>query len=197
MRHALGKIVKSNGHTDYVCQIYGKNETDYTPASEDYAFGTFVKIELNADDCLIGLIYDTVLLNPDFGRLGPRLSPESQLNIFSPDYLSERAVLIGIATLGEYRNGEVLQGVPLVAANGDALVHPLAPEEINSFHWVRGRFALAYFPLLIQRSDPLARQLALSVTRQLAQHMPDQQSLLTVIGEDLLWQLQIQGMGER
>jgi hypothetical protein len=179
-----------------VCQIYGEHEADYVPTPEDYAFGTFVKIDLDAEDYLVGLVYDTVLLNPDFGRMGPRLSPESQLTIFSPDYLSERAVLIGIVAIGECRGDNIRQGVPLLAATSDALVQVLGTENITHFHQGQGRIQIAYLPLLIQRPDPLARQLALTVMRQLVKQLPNHQTLLTVIAEDLLWQLQIQAMGD-
>ena len=37
------------------------------------------------------MIYNTILMNPEFGSLGPRLSPKSELEIFSPDYLNEKA----------------------------------------------------------------------------------------------------------
>ena len=42
----LGKIVKSNSHNDYVCQIDGPGDVPAHPAAEDYAFGTFARIEL-------------------------------------------------------------------------------------------------------------------------------------------------------
>ena len=48
----------------------------------------------------VGVIYDTQLLNPDFGSLGPRLSNEAQVEVFSPDYLSEKAVLVHLLMLG-------------------------------------------------------------------------------------------------
>ena len=48
----------------------------------------------------IGVIYDTILLNPAFGSLGPRLSNETQVELFSPDYISEKAVLIYVMVLG-------------------------------------------------------------------------------------------------
>ena len=87
----LGKLIKSNSHIDYVCQIYGPGEVEAPPAPADYAFGTFVSIPLdNAANDLIGLIYDTQLFNPDFGNLGPRLSPVPDLAAFSPDYLAEK-----------------------------------------------------------------------------------------------------------
>ena len=43
----LGKIAKSNSHTDYVCQVYGPGEVETPPIPADYAFGTFVRIPLD------------------------------------------------------------------------------------------------------------------------------------------------------
>jgi len=192
----LGKIVKSNSHIDYICQIYGKHETAYVPVNTDYELGTFVSIALANDGYLVGLIYDTVLMNPDFGRLGPRLSTETDLAMFSPDYLNERAVLIGIAVIGQV-NGDVTQGVPALSASNDAVVQQLSSEQIRAFHHISGRFRLAYLPLLIQRSDPLARPVAMTLIQRLMDQMPDQQPLLGVIADDLLWQLQINAMGAR
>ena len=191
----LGKIVKSNSHTDYVCQIYGKHEAAYVPLNTDYALGTFVSISLGADAYLVGLIYDTVLMNPDFGRLGPRLSTESDLELFSPDYLNERAVLIGIVVIGQVNGDGVHQGVPVLAASSDAVVQQLSSEQVSAFHQTSERFRLAYLPLLIQRPDPLARQVAMTLIRRLIEQIPDQRALLTVIADDLLWQLQISAMG--
>lgn len=76
MPQVIGKVVKSNSHLDYVCQVYGPGETASTPLASDYAFGNFVRILIKErpKTWLVGLIYDTVLLNPEFGRLGPRLS---------------------------------------------------------------------------------------------------------------------------
>lgn len=86
----VGKIIKSNSHIDYICQIYGPGEVEAPPTSADHAFGTFVRIPLDgtAND-LVGLIYDTQLFNPDFGSLGPCLSPTPDLAAFFPDYLAE------------------------------------------------------------------------------------------------------------
>ena len=74
----IGKIVTSNAHTDYVCQIYGPGEIDPLPRAPDYAYGTFVAIDLadagQTDAVLVGLIYNTLLVNPDYGNLGPRSS---------------------------------------------------------------------------------------------------------------------------
>src|SRR5207247_6977284 len=116
----IGKIVKSDSHINYVCQIYGPREVEVEPGPADYAFGRFVRIAIRSnqtddsdhtlDQALgisqepvtyaVGVIYDTILLNPAFGSLGPRLSNETQVELFSPDYISEKAVLIYVMVLG-------------------------------------------------------------------------------------------------
>ena len=58
----------------------------------------------------VGVIYDTILLNPAFGSLGPRLSNETQVELFSPDYISEKAVLIYVMVLGMIEQRTKLPG---------------------------------------------------------------------------------------
>ena len=192
----LGKIIKSNSHTDYVCQIYGPGEVARPPAREDYAFGTFVRVELGDDGWLVGIIYDTMLFNPDFGRLGPRLSPEPELAVFSPDYLNEKATLIGIAAVGTMsRVGNVMQGVPSLAASTDALVEPLTDEQIRTFHQGSPIPQLAYAPLLLAQGSPLALSLLRAVTTAVMRLFPDQAALLSVLRDDLEWKAQIAPLG--
>jgi len=40
----IGKIIKSNSHLDYICQVYGPNELESPLARDEYAFGTFVRV---------------------------------------------------------------------------------------------------------------------------------------------------------
>src|SRR5579875_3373319 len=131
----IGKIVKSDSHINYVCQVYGPHEIEVQPDPAHYAFARFVRIALRAGfsdegrgttTYIIGVIYDTLLLNPAFGTLGPRLSNEVQVEMFSPDYISEKVILISILILGtmELRLTEgirtevvsAMQGVPLLTA---------------------------------------------------------------------------------
>jgi hypothetical protein len=120
MRTSIGKIVKSNTHIDYVCQVYNPGEIDAWPQPADYSFGTFVAIRLDDNGMpggqIIGVIYNTLLMNPDFGSLGPRLSPRQELEIFTPDYLAETATLVGIIAVGWIDAAGVChQGVPALA----------------------------------------------------------------------------------
>jgi len=192
----IGKIVASNSHTDYLCQVYGPGEVEAPPAADDYAFGQFLRIEAAGGRSLVGIVYDTQLVNPDFGRLGPRLSPASELAVFSPDYLNEKATLAGIAVVGMTdADGEAVQGVPPVAAAPDALVEPMSDDEVCDFHQEGGRLQWTYAPLLLARASPLVLPLLQHVAAHLTELLPDQADLLAVLEDDLAWKAQVAPLG--
>jgi hypothetical protein len=194
----IGKLVKSNSHTDYICQIYAPGEVKTPPAPADYAFGTFVRIPLdNAANDLVGLIYDTQLFNPDFGNLGPRLSPAPDLAVFSPDYLAEKAKLIGITAVGTLApDGATTHGVPLLAAQIDALVERMDDSVVRTFHCASGGgVRLGYVPLLLSLGSPLARHLLLHVVDRLTVLFPNQEAHLSVLRGELAWQAMVGPVG--
>ena len=192
----IGKIIKSNSHADYVCQVYGPGEVETPPAREDYAFGTFVRVELSDDRRLVGIIYDTMLFNPDFGRLGPRLSPEPELAVFSPDYLNEKATLVGIAAVGMMGTaGNVVQGVPPLATSTDVLVKQMTDDQVRAFHQGNPTPQMAYAPLLLAQGSPLVLPLLRTVIARLMALFPDQADLLTVLQDDLAWRAQVGPLG--
>ncbi|GAG66427.1 unnamed protein product [marine sediment metagenome] len=188
----IGKIVKSNSHTDYVCQIYTAGEIAEPPKPVDYAFSTFVSIPMNEGGSLVGLIYDTVLLNPDFGRLGPRLSSEVDLAFFSPDYLNEKLTLVGIAAIGTLmKTGDVLQGVPPVTVNSDTLVYKMTLDQTRAFHAGNPGPNLAYASLLLAQGSPLSPYLLRQVIDRLIELFPSNTALLSVLQTDLIWKSQV------
>jgi len=193
----IGKIVKSNSHIDYVCQVYGPGEVQQPPSPGHYAFGTFVRVELLESRWLVGIIHNTLLHNPEFGRLGPRLSPKQELAVFTPDYLNEKATLVGIAAVGTMNTaGQVVQGVPSLAASSDALVERMTGMQIRSFHQQEDSPPrLAYAPLLLAQGSPLAPHLLSRVVAQLMSLFPEEIQLLTVIQDDLIWKTQIGPLG--
>lgn len=198
MRESIGKIVKSNSHVDYVCQVFGSGEVENAPAPTDYTFGTFVSIALeNEAGSLIGVIYNTLLMNPDFGSLGPRLSPRSEVEIFSPDYLAETATLVGIFAVGWVdADGRAQQGVPALASTVNCPVQRLTADEMRSFHSDgSGRLNLRYAPLLLAQSNPLAFSLLIAVIDQLATLFPTNSAQLTVMRNNLAWKSMVQPAG--
>ncbi len=198
MTHTLGKLIKSNAHTDYVCQIYGPREIASPPAPADYAFGTFVRVPLGVErGDLVGVIYDTVLHNPDFGNLGPRLSPAPDLQIFSPDYLAEKVTLVGVTAVGGLApDGAATHGVPACSAQIDALVTPLDDAALRAFHATpSGGVRLGYAPLLLSLDTPVARHLLLHIIERLGDLFPAQIKPLAVLREELRWQTIITPLG--
>ena len=195
---AIGKLVRSNTHTDYTCQVYGRGEIATLPPVTSYAFGTFVCIPVgDAPGDLIGLIYDTVLLNPDFGTLGPRLSPAPDLAVFSPDYLAEKVTLVGITAIGTLApDGTATHGVPPLSAQIDALVERMDDEAVRQFHRTpEGGIRLGYVPLLLALGSPLARYLVLHVVDRLQGLFPEHAPRLDVLRGELAWQTTIAPLG--
>jgi len=196
----IGKVVKSNTHIDYVCQVYNPGEIDRLPEPTDYTFGTFVTINLEesmGNGHLIGVIYNTLLMNPDFGNLGPRLSSRQELEVFTPDYLAETATLLGIIALGwQGADGGYHQGIPALAATVNAPVYQLDSEMLSSFHQdQKGRLALSYVPLLMSQNNPLVPQLLLNIVDRLTTLFPEQKDQLAVMRNNLAWKSIVMPVG--
>ncbi|MDP9381735.1 MAG: hypothetical protein M3Q29_16625 [Chloroflexota bacterium] len=191
----IGKIIKSNSHIDYVCQVYGPGETAHAPVPEDHALGTWVQMPAGSEqgDAAVGLVYDTQLYNPDYGTFGPRLSSQSQLEVFSPDYLNETAVLLGILVVGQMRGGRRMTSgyCPVVAPIG-APVTRLAPEGVRAFHNGAGQLELGYYSLLMSITDPIMPSLLLSVLDGLEDLMPEQTRTIGALRTNLSWKTRVE-----
>lgn len=197
----IGKIVKSNTHIDYVCQTYNPGEIDPCPQPGDYCFGTFVTIQMDESVTpggqLAGVIYNTLILNPDFGSLGPRLSPRPELEVFTPDYLAETATLVGILALGWVDGqGKNHQGVPALAAAVNNPVYRMEDADLVRFHTDgRGRFHLRYAPMLISQNNPLIAPLLIAILDRLTELFPAQRSQLAVMRNNFAWKSIVQPAG--
>lgn len=232
---AIGKIVRSESHVRYTCQVYGPGEQADTPEPPDYAFGSFVRLPLRAGpapadaarlaaagfaprrpaDALvpastglyaIGLIYDTLLVNPAFGTLGPRLSSDEQLSVFSPDYLSERAVLVSLlvlgAVVGDTREPRrVTHGVPPLAPDLGAVVEAIAESDVRAFHvfadqdGARPYLHMGYLPHALAQDHPLLPMAMLRTIERLETLVPENGSLLSIVKRNLAWRLKVLAAG--
>ncbi len=192
----LGRVVKSNSHTDYVVQLFAPGEVANPPRPEDHAFGSFVRIDVgDGRDSLIGVIYDTLLLNPAYGTLGPRLSGEPHLSAFAPDYLPETATVVGVAVVG-WRRGSgaeacYYQGVPPVASRIGAEVEPLVREEFEIFHRSESGPRVAYLPRLAAMGNPAMPELLNGLLTRLIDVFPDDAGTLAVLRSNLDWEARL------
>ena len=96
----LAKIVKSNSHVDYVGRVIDALDVDEPPEASDYGFAQFVLMPLSDGSEVVGVIYNSQLINPEYGNFGPRLSSVADNSVLSPDYLNEQGLLVGILLLG-------------------------------------------------------------------------------------------------
>lgn len=214
----IGKIVKSYSHIDYVCQIHGPLEVELPPGPADYAFGRFVRIAVgsNLPDqpvCyIVGVIYNTTLLNPEFGSLGPRLSNEAQVELFSPDYMAEKAVLVHVFTLGmmeqQTSSGTsskllVAHGVPSLPLELESSVETMTDEDIRRFHYFgdqetdnpREYLHMGYLPHLIAQQNRLFVMVALRMLDHLANLFPQNLLLLSILKRNFAWRFMVEATG--
>ena len=161
------------------------------------------------DSWAIGLIYDTILLNPAFGALGPRLSSDTQNALFAPDYLAERAVLVSILLLGMLtpRGAAaplVAHGVPPLAPDLGAPVGTLPDTDLRAFHHFSDGGApggahaylhMGYLPHAIAQENPLLPVAMLRTIERLEQLFPDNRALLAIVKRNFAWRLKVQTAG--
>ena len=185
----IAKIVKSNSHVDYVARVFDTLETAAPPAVSDYRFGQFVSIA-NNDREVIGVIYNSQLLNPDYGNYGPRLATPSERNaVFSPDYLNEQGVLIGLLLVGWHDAQGYRQGLAREVLPVNAAVETLDDERLRAFHHPNGALELSYYPHVTTHAGFFAFALLNEIADQL-ERLTDQpnQARLQVLRKSLQWQ---------
>ena len=194
MSTTIGKIIKSNSHIDYVCQVYGPGEVSRHPLPEEYALGTWVEIPAGSaeDSVAVALVYDTQLYNPDYGTFGPRLSSPSQLEVFSPDYLNETATLLGLLVVGQMRGGErTASGYCPVAPQVGAPVHRMEDDLIRRFHRNVGGLDIGYYSLLLSMPNPIVPALLIGVLDRLGVLIPEQRHVVDALRTSLSWKTHV------
>ena len=189
----LAKIVKSNSHVEYVAQVMRPGEVDEAPAPADYAFGTFVAMPRADGGLAVGVVFDTTLVNPEFGALGPRLTTGTELQTLAPDQLPETATLIGVLLLGSRSaDGQVTQGVVAHALSVGDAVQKLNVDDFESFHGADDGPRAAYLPLLLAHGHPLTSELALAITQRLVEVFPNHAGAVAVLRDSIAWRTRIE-----
>jgi hypothetical protein len=193
----IAKIVKSNSHIDYVARVIDTLDTATPPGPEDYGFGQFVILPVSETQSMIGVIYNSLLVNPEYSNFGPRLSPAPELRSFSPDYLNEQGQLVGILLVGMRENGKkTLHGVPRRVVRPDQEVRKMPPDQVVEFHTdERGSLQIHYYSQIITHAGPFAVPLIESIVEQLSENAAeDDRNRLNVLKKALAWQRTVGGM---
>jgi hypothetical protein len=187
----IARIVKSNSHVDYIGRVLDRLDSSDPPAPDHYQFGQFVAIPCGPL-AMVGIIYNSQLINPEYGRLGPRLSSSVEMNaVFSPDLVNEQGVLVGLLLVGWVEEGGAShQGVPrsVIAVNSEVVT--MSEEEVRAFHMdERGRLILRYYSQVTTHARQFAPQLLLAALDQLEKIFGDaSKSEIAVLRRTLNWQ---------
>lgn len=182
---AIGRVVKSNSHVDYVCRVFDAADVSPAPSPADYPFGGFVSL-----DRAVGVIYRSELVNPDYGHQGPRLAVADPVRaVVTPDLINEQATFVGLLLIGERRDGEWVQGVPKHVVPVHTDVEGLNDEAVLAFHRSGGVLQLKYYPLLLSQAGSMGPALLLALIDRLDPLVTAaERSLLAVLRTTVSWQ---------
>ena len=200
----IAKIVASNSHVDYVGRVIDRLDVESPPAGDDYGFAQFVSLPVEEGLDVVGVIYNTQLLNPEYGQFGPRLSPRAELAVLSPDYLNEQGVLVGILLLG-WREGvgdeqagrtSARHGVPRRVIPVGQDVYRLGEREADAFHRdAEGKLQLHYYSQVITHAGAFGVPLVEAIIAQLEERVTaEERQRLCVLKKSLVWQRTLGGV---
>ncbi len=185
----IAKIVSSNSHVDYIARVIDEFDVENPPAAEDHGFAQFVSLPMGSSE-MIGVIYDSKLINPEYANYGPRLSPKPVLGNFSPDYLNEQGILIGILLLGSVDSERSVQGVPRLVVPPGQDVFKISAEAVKQFHTGEDdSIQLHYYSLVISHAGPFAAPLLETIIDSLSLNCPEiERQKLGILRQNLIWQ---------
>ena len=195
----IGSIVSSNSHLDYVVEVFKERDCDRPPELHEREFGqpVFIKKTINGTEhAVIGVIYDTQLVDPDQGRTGPRLAQDDQAQ-FTPGYIEERTTLAGVALLGtatitdDRTIANPSHQMPRWTLEVEDTVFHCPDELTAQFHTVNGQIQLAYIDRLVDIAGDLGAEVIVALIDRLRSTLPDDdqsQRVLDVVEKNIQWQ---------
>ncbi len=193
----IAKIVSSNSHVDYVARVVDALDAAEPPSPGDYGFAQFVKIPLESSEEIVGVVYNSMLVNPEYSNFGPRLSPRPELGSFSPDYLNEQGFLLGILLVGARSpDGKILHGVPRRVVPAGQDVYRIDEREMKAFHAdANDCLQIHYYSQIVAHAGLFAVPLLERIIEQLSLDCTDaDRQRLGVLKQTLAWQRTMGGM---
>jgi len=193
----IARIVSSNSHIDYVARIIDTLDVHAPPSAEDFGFAQFVELPLEDETQMVGVIYNSMLVNPEYSNFGPRLSPKPELGSFSPDYLNEQGFLIGVLLLGAIDSQKkITHGVPRRVVPAGQDVYKIDANEVKKFHADQNDcLQIHYYSQIVAHAGLFAVPLLESIIEELSLDCSDSdKQRLGVLKQTLAWQRTLGGM---
>lgn len=187
----IAQIISSNSHIDYVGRVIDELDVENPPTSEDFGFAQFVKLPISDEAEIVGVIYNSMLVNPEYASFGPRLSPKPELGSFSPDYLNEQGFLIGILLLGiKEKAGKITHGVPRLVVPAGQEIYKISGDEVTDFHTDKNNsLQIHYYSQVVAHAGLFAVPLLEAIIEQLSLNCREEdKNRLGVLKQTLAWQ---------
>jgi hypothetical protein len=196
MTKRIAKIVASRSHVDYVGRVIDRLDAESAPGADDYGFAQFVRLPVGEDEDVVGVVYNTQLVNPEYGNFGPRLSPPAELSILSPDYLNEQGVFVGVLLLGWRDGAGTHHTVPRRVIPVGQEVFAMPDADVLKFHRDgAGQLRLHYFSQVVAHAGAFALPLLEAVLEQLeAGATSEERQRFCVLRKSLAWQRTMGGV---
>jgi hypothetical protein len=187
----IATIVSSNSHIDYIARVIDSpDESGVLPDASDHCFGQFVSIEGDHEE-VIGVIYDSRLVNPEYGSFGPRSGPRAEVGR-NADFVREQGILIGILLLGtiDAQSSKSFHGVPGKIVPVGKAVTKADQHLVKQFHTSDdGRVHLHYYPQVVTNARQFALPLLNTIIDQICVGCSDGDAdRLKVLRQSLAWQ---------
>lgn len=193
----IAKIVSSNSHIDYIGRVIDSIDGgEQIPHPSDYCFGQFVSVGGDNED-IIGIIYDSRLINPEYGSFAPRSGQRAELARHNADYAKEQGILIGILLLGTIgSSGKPFHGIPPKIVAVGQPVTKMDQDQVARFHKNGGDgVQLHYYTQVVSNARQFAIPLLDSIIDQLCAGCTDaEMQSLKVLKRSLSWQGTFGGM---
>jgi len=193
----IARVVSSNSHIDYIARVIDSLDAgEALPHPSDYCFGQFVALQGEGEH-VIGVIYDSRLVNPEYGSFGPRSGPRAELGGRKADFVEEQGMLLGILLLGTIDDaGKASHGVPRRIVPVGQAVTRIDKDQVMQFHIDRGgQVHLHYYPQVVSNARQFALPLLDSIIDQLCAACSESEAQrLKVLKQSLVWQGTFGGM---
>ena len=198
----IGQIVQSSSHIDYQCEVYAEADRRSPPGAEDHEFGQFVYVQkkiAGEERVFVGVIYNTKLVDPEQGRVGPSLSQPDNQELFNPSYVEERKVIVGVVLLGRAQvvDGELVDvshSIPRQSLEVDDVVRKLPDDGFDSFHQICGEVQLQYYQRVLDVAGGFAEDILSQILSRLKQSFSEEREALDVIQRNLEWETKMRGV---
>lgn len=178
----IGKIIRSESHILYWIQIDNEVEDRAAPSPQDCAFGNYVRIELSKarDTTVVGLITDTMLIDRDALRAGPRLAQDVQAQqMLYPDFIDERIKLVQVLLIGYVdEKDQPHHDFPDMAPHLGDNVFKMNQNDIIDFHKINSEYKVGYYSAGIGAPGTLIVPLFLRVLRKLTEFFPPEKKAI-------------------